>query len=110
METHTPDKPVHSFRDFVVHLLMISLGVLMALGAELTRWAATRPRWTIASSTKYSSVCRWHWAESLLSNSVIPADGFSPSGGICGQPAFMPVPANRRSLGCARDDKVKKSG
>jgi hypothetical protein len=34
MEIHTPDAPVHSFRDFVVHLLMISLGVLIALGAE----------------------------------------------------------------------------
>jgi hypothetical protein len=34
MEIHTPDAPVHSVRDFVVHLLMISLGVLIALGAE----------------------------------------------------------------------------
>lgn len=34
MEIHTPEAPVHSFRDFVVHLLMISLGVLIALGAE----------------------------------------------------------------------------
>jgi cell division protein FtsB len=34
MEIHTPDAPVHSFRDFIVHLLMISLGVLIALGAE----------------------------------------------------------------------------
>lgn len=34
MEIHTPDSPVHSFRDFVVHLVMISLGVLIALGAE----------------------------------------------------------------------------
>jgi hypothetical protein len=34
MEIHTPDAPVHSVRDFIVHLLMISLGVLIALGAE----------------------------------------------------------------------------
>jgi hypothetical protein len=34
MEIHTPEAPVHSFRDFVVHLLMIALGVLVALGAE----------------------------------------------------------------------------
>jgi hypothetical protein len=34
MEIHPPEAPVHSFRDFVVHLLMISLGVLIALGAE----------------------------------------------------------------------------
>lgn len=34
MDIHTPDAPVHSFRDFVVHLVMISLGVLIALGAE----------------------------------------------------------------------------
>jgi hypothetical protein len=34
MEIHTPEAPVHSVRDFVVHLLMISLGVLIALGAE----------------------------------------------------------------------------
>jgi hypothetical protein len=34
MEIHTPEAPVHSFRDFVVHLAMISLGVLIALGAE----------------------------------------------------------------------------
>jgi hypothetical protein len=34
MGIHTPEAPVHSVRDFVVHLLMISLGVLIALGAE----------------------------------------------------------------------------
>jgi hypothetical protein len=34
MEIHTPEAPVHSVRDFVVHLMMISLGVLIALGAE----------------------------------------------------------------------------
>jgi hypothetical protein len=34
MEIHTPDAPVHSVRDFIVHLLMISVGVLIALGAE----------------------------------------------------------------------------
>jgi hypothetical protein len=34
MEIHPPEAPVHSIRDFVVHLLMISLGVLIALGAE----------------------------------------------------------------------------
>ena len=34
MEIHTPEAPVHSFRDFVVHLLMIAMGVLIALGAE----------------------------------------------------------------------------
>lgn len=34
MEIHTPDAPVHTFRDFVVHLVMIALGVLIALGAE----------------------------------------------------------------------------
>lgn len=34
MEIHTPEAPVHSLRDFIVHLLMISLGVLIALGAE----------------------------------------------------------------------------
>ncbi|HSY14175.1 MAG TPA: hypothetical protein VK976_18435 [Verrucomicrobiae bacterium] len=34
MEIHTPEAPVHTFRDFLVHLLMIALGVLIALGAE----------------------------------------------------------------------------
>lgn len=34
MEIHTPEAPVHSFRDFLVHLMMIALGVLIALGAE----------------------------------------------------------------------------
>jgi hypothetical protein len=34
MEIHPPEAPVHSFRDFVVHLAMIALGVLIALGAE----------------------------------------------------------------------------
>lgn len=34
MEIHTPEAPVHSFRDFLLHLLMIALGVLIALGAE----------------------------------------------------------------------------
>jgi hypothetical protein len=34
MEIHPLDAPVHSFRDFVVHLVLIVLGVLIALGAE----------------------------------------------------------------------------
>ncbi len=34
MEIHTPEAPLHSFRDFLVHLMMIALGVLIALGAE----------------------------------------------------------------------------
>lgn len=34
MEIHPPDAPPHSFRDFVLHLVMIALGVLLALGAE----------------------------------------------------------------------------
>ncbi len=34
MEIHPPEAPVHSFRDFVIHLMMIALGVLIALGAE----------------------------------------------------------------------------
>lgn len=34
MEIHSPEASVHSVRDFIVHLVMISLGVLIALGAE----------------------------------------------------------------------------
>lgn len=34
MEIHPPEGPVHSLRDFIIHLIMIALGVLIALGAE----------------------------------------------------------------------------
>lgn len=34
MEIHPPEAPIHSVRDFLLHLLMIALGVLLALAAE----------------------------------------------------------------------------
>ena len=34
MEIHPPEGPIHSVRDFLLHLSMIAIGVLLALGAE----------------------------------------------------------------------------
>ena len=34
MDIHPPTKPVHSVREFLVHLLMITFGVLIALGVD----------------------------------------------------------------------------
>ena len=34
MEVHPPHKPIHSIREFMVHLLAITIGLLIALGLE----------------------------------------------------------------------------
>lgn len=34
MEIHPPEAPIHSVKDFPLHLSMIAIGVLLALGAE----------------------------------------------------------------------------
>ncbi len=34
MEIHPPEAPIHSVKDFLLHLSMIAIGVLLALGAE----------------------------------------------------------------------------
>ncbi len=34
MEIHPPEGPIHSLKDFLLHLSMIAIGVLLALGAE----------------------------------------------------------------------------
>ena len=34
MEIHPPGGPIHSLKDFLLHLSMIAIGVLLALGAE----------------------------------------------------------------------------
>ncbi len=34
MDIHPPEGPIHSIRDFIVHLCMIAIAVLLALGAE----------------------------------------------------------------------------
>jgi hypothetical protein len=34
MEIHPPEAPIHTVKDFLLHLSMIAIGVLLALGAE----------------------------------------------------------------------------
>jgi hypothetical protein len=34
VEVHPPSKPIHSIKDFMVHLLAITIGLLIALGLE----------------------------------------------------------------------------
>lgn len=36
MDVHTPHKPIHSIKEFLVHLLAITIGLLIALGLEAT--------------------------------------------------------------------------
>ena len=36
MEVHAPHKPIHSIKEFLVHLLAITIGLLIALGLEAT--------------------------------------------------------------------------
>jgi hypothetical protein len=39
MEVHTPDSPVHSWKDFVLHLATVTIGILIALSLEqATEW------------------------------------------------------------------------
>lgn len=43
MEIHTPDRPVHSKRDFFVHLLIVTVGILIALSLEgIVEWSHHR--------------------------------------------------------------------
>ncbi|HEX4807583.1 MAG TPA: hypothetical protein VH325_01555 [Bryobacteraceae bacterium] len=34
MDIHPPDKPIHSWRDFALHLVTITIGILIALGLD----------------------------------------------------------------------------
>lgn len=34
MEIHTPEGPTHSFRDFAIHIGIVTIGILIALGLE----------------------------------------------------------------------------
>ncbi len=34
MDVHAPHKPIHSIKEFLVHLLAITIGLLIALGLE----------------------------------------------------------------------------
>lgn len=36
MEVHPPHSPIHTFKDFLIHLLTITIGLLIALGLEAT--------------------------------------------------------------------------
>lgn len=36
MDVHAPHKPIHSIKEFLVHLLAITIGLLIALGLEAT--------------------------------------------------------------------------
>jgi hypothetical protein len=34
MDIHAPDKPVHSFKDFALHIAIVTVGILIALGLD----------------------------------------------------------------------------
>ena len=34
MEIHAPDRPVHGWRDFVLHIAIVTIGILIALGLD----------------------------------------------------------------------------
>ncbi len=34
LDVHPPHQPVHGWRDFLIHLLTITVGLLIALGLE----------------------------------------------------------------------------
>ena len=34
MDIHAPDKPVHSFKDFAIHIAIVTIGILIALSLE----------------------------------------------------------------------------
>ena len=34
MEIHAPESPVHSFKDFLIHISIVTVGILIALGLE----------------------------------------------------------------------------
>ena len=43
MEIHHPEKPIHSKKDFIVHMLTVVLGILLALGFEaVVQWGHHR--------------------------------------------------------------------
>ncbi len=37
MEIHAPDRPVHSFKDFTIHIAVVTVGILIALGLDGVR-------------------------------------------------------------------------
>ena len=37
MDIHAPDKPVHSLREFFIHIAIVTIGILIALGLEGVR-------------------------------------------------------------------------
>lgn len=39
MELHAPESPIHSFKDFAVHIAVVTCGILIALGLEGVREA-----------------------------------------------------------------------
>lgn len=39
MEIHAPERPIHSFKDFFVHIGIVTVGILIALGLEGVREA-----------------------------------------------------------------------
>lgn len=43
MEIHHPEKPIHSKKDFIIHMLTVILGILIALGLDgIVEWAHHR--------------------------------------------------------------------
>ncbi len=34
MDIHAPDKPLHTFKDFAIHIAVVTIGILIALGLE----------------------------------------------------------------------------
>jgi len=51
MDVHPPHGAIHGWRDFFVHLIVITLGLLIALGLEgIVEWAAGGPDFQVPLS------------------------------------------------------------
>jgi hypothetical protein len=37
MDIHAPEGPTHSFKDFLIHIVIVTIGILIALGLEGVR-------------------------------------------------------------------------
>jgi hypothetical protein len=44
MEMHAPESPIHSFKDFLIHMSVVTCGILIALGLEGVREAVHNRR------------------------------------------------------------------
>lgn len=64
MDIHAPIGPTHSFKDFAVHILIVTIGILIALGLEGAREAWRES--TAVAETRRSLQEELHTNENLL--------------------------------------------